>query len=104
MITTLVYRDSRFSAQNPPLDSLAPLRATAGVVLWVDLDQPTPAEATAVLETLFGRASWQKKFEDRFDGCLRRYGGATMVTAAIRWLDDGHRQGARGRSGRRGRL
>jgi magnesium transporter len=53
MITTLVYRDNRFSAHNPPLDTLAALRAEAGVMLWVDLDQPTPAEIGAVLETLF---------------------------------------------------
>ncbi len=53
MITTLVYRDNRFAAHNPPWESLAALRAAAGVLLWVDLDQPTPTEIQAVFETLF---------------------------------------------------
>ena len=53
MITTLVYRDNRFAAHNPPLESLPPLRAAPGVMMWVDLDQPTPEEARAVFETLF---------------------------------------------------
>ncbi len=53
MITTLVYRDNRFAAHNPPLEALAPLRATPGAMLWVDLDQPTAGEVGAVLETLF---------------------------------------------------
>jgi len=53
MITTLVYRDSRFAAHNPPLESLPPQRAAAGALLWVDLDQPAPEETRAVLETLF---------------------------------------------------
>jgi len=53
MITTLVYRDNRLAAHNPPLASLPPLRAEPGAMLWVDLDQPTPDETRAVLERLF---------------------------------------------------
>lgn len=53
MITTLVYRDSRFVAANPPVDTIAALRAEANVMLWVDLAAPTDAEIKLVLETLF---------------------------------------------------
>ena len=53
MLTTLVYRDHRFSAQNPPLESLAALRAEPGVMLWIDLSAPTPEETSAILERLF---------------------------------------------------
>ncbi|MDD3179863.1 MAG: magnesium transporter CorA family protein [Opitutaceae bacterium] len=53
MITTLVYRDSRLAAHNPPYESLAALRADPGVMLWVDLDQPTDEEGRLVLESLF---------------------------------------------------
>lgn len=53
MITTLVYRDHRFSALNPPLESLATLRAEPGVMVWIDLSAPTPEETSAVLEKLF---------------------------------------------------
>lgn len=53
MLTTLVYRDHRFSAQNPPLESLAALRAEPGVMLWIDLNEPTPEETSAILERLF---------------------------------------------------
>ncbi len=53
MITTLVYRDHRFSAQNPPPETLATLRTEPGVMLWVDLSAPSNEETTAILETLF---------------------------------------------------
>ncbi len=53
MITTLVYRDHRLSALNPPLEALPALRAEPGVMLWVDLSAPTPEETSAVLEKLF---------------------------------------------------
>lgn len=53
MLTTLVYRDHRFSTLNPPIESLAPLRTEPGVMLWVDLSAPTAEETTAVLEKLF---------------------------------------------------
>ena len=53
MLTTLVYRDHRFSALNPPPENLAALRAEPGVMLWIDLSAPTPEETSAVLEKLF---------------------------------------------------
>jgi len=53
MITTLVYRDTKFSAHNPPLDTLAALRAESGVMLWVDLEAPTEEEIRQVLEVVF---------------------------------------------------
>jgi magnesium transporter len=54
MITTLVYRDHRFSALNPPPESLATLRTEPGVMLWVDVSAPTAEETTLILEKLFG--------------------------------------------------
>lgn len=53
MITTLVFRDTRFAAQNPPVETLAALRAEPGTLLWVDLSQPTDEEIKQVLETTF---------------------------------------------------
>jgi magnesium transporter len=53
MLTTLVYRDHRFSALNPPIESLAQIRTEPGVMLWVDLTAPTPEETSSVLERLF---------------------------------------------------
>jgi magnesium transporter len=53
MITTLVYRDHRFTALNPPLENLPALRAEPGIMLWIDLSAPTPAETSAILEQLF---------------------------------------------------
>ncbi len=53
MITTLVYRDHKLFAQDPSPDELAILRAEPGVMLWIDLSQPTPSEITQILEKLF---------------------------------------------------
>ena len=53
MITTLVYRDARFVAHNPPAESLAALRTEPNVMLWVDLASPTAEETRLVLETAF---------------------------------------------------
>ena len=53
MITTLVYRDSKLHAHNPPLDTLASLRTEPNVMLWVDLSAPTPEETKAIFEDLF---------------------------------------------------
>src|SRR4051812_9356534 len=54
MITTLVYRDTKFAAANPPLETLAALRSEPGVMLWVDLADPSDAEIKQVLEQTFG--------------------------------------------------
>ena len=53
MITTLVYRDHKLSAHNPPVESLAALRKEPGVMLWIDLAAPTPEEIKAIFEDLF---------------------------------------------------
>jgi magnesium transporter len=53
MITTLVFRDARPHAHNPPVETLAALRAEPGVMLWVDLSAPTAEETAAVLERVF---------------------------------------------------
>ena len=54
MITTLVYRDHKLAGHNPPVESLAALRQEAGVMLWIDLGQPSPDEIATILEKLFG--------------------------------------------------
>ncbi len=54
MLTTLLYRDHRFAALNPPPESLAALRAEPNVMLWVDVSAPTAEETTLILEKLFG--------------------------------------------------
>lgn len=53
MITTLVYRDNRLVGQNPPPETLATVRGEPGVVIWVDLSEPTAEETQLVLETTF---------------------------------------------------
>jgi magnesium transporter len=54
MLTTLLYRDHRFSALNPPPESLATLRTEPGVLLWIDLSNPTEEETSTILDKLFG--------------------------------------------------
>jgi magnesium transporter len=53
MLTTLVYRDNKLAAHNPPTDTLATLRNEPGVMLWVDLSAPTEEEIKLVLEQVF---------------------------------------------------
>lgn len=53
MITTLLFKDSKYLALNPPPESLAMLRAEAGAMLWVDLSEPTPEEIKLVLDDIF---------------------------------------------------
>jgi len=53
MVTTLVYREHKLVAQNPPAETLASLRSEPGTVLWVDLSEPTPAETQLILESTF---------------------------------------------------
>lgn len=54
MITTLVYRDNKLVGQDPTIGELATLRAEPGIMLWVDLNQPTEEEVRQILEKLFG--------------------------------------------------
>jgi len=53
MITTLVYRDNKLVGQNPLPETLATVRGEPGVVIWVDLSEPTAEETQLVLETTF---------------------------------------------------
>lgn len=53
MLTILVYRDNRFFAVNPPAGSLPSLRNEPGVMLWVDLSEPTETEIKQVMEEGF---------------------------------------------------
>lgn len=53
MLSSLVYRDNRFVAANPPADTLAALRQEPNVMLWVDVAAPTDDEIKLILETTF---------------------------------------------------
>ena len=53
MITTLVYRDAKFAMANPPIESLALLRSDPGVMVWVDICEPSDDETRHVLDTVF---------------------------------------------------
>ncbi|PTY06306.1 magnesium transporter [Opitutaceae bacterium EW11] len=53
MISSLVYRDSKLSAVNPPPETLAILRTEPGVMIWVDLSAPTDSETKLILEQTF---------------------------------------------------
>jgi magnesium transporter len=53
MLTALVYRNNKLAAHNPPAETLAGLRDEPGVMLWVDLTDPTEAEIKLVMEELF---------------------------------------------------
>ena len=54
MIHSLVYRDHKFAAENPPAGSLASLLAEPGVMIWVDLDAATEEEIRVVMQDAFG--------------------------------------------------
>ena len=53
MITTLVYREGKFAMANPPIEALALLRSEVGVMVWVDIDEPSDEETRHVLDTVF---------------------------------------------------
>ncbi|MFT3781131.1 MAG: magnesium transporter CorA family protein [Nibricoccus sp.] len=53
MITSLVYRDHKLVAQDPSVEELAILKAEPGVLMWVDLSDPSNEEVTHILEKLF---------------------------------------------------
>lgn len=54
MIHSLVYRDHKFAAENPALDTLAALLAEPGVMIWVDLDDANDDEIRLVMQDTFG--------------------------------------------------
>lgn len=53
MISSLVYRDSKLAMHNPPPESLGALREEPGVLLWVDLSDPTDDEIKLILDSTF---------------------------------------------------
>jgi magnesium transporter len=53
MIHSLIFSDGKLAGQNLELEALRLVRADKGLLLWVDLDDPTPAEIKAILEGVF---------------------------------------------------
>jgi magnesium transporter len=53
MINLLVYRETKFVAPTPPIETLTSLRAEPGVMVWADLAEPTDEEIKLVLENVF---------------------------------------------------
>lgn len=53
MIHNYIFSDGKLVGHDLDLDALRLVRADKGLVLWVDLDQPTDAEIKAVLEGVF---------------------------------------------------
>ncbi|MDR1281497.1 MAG: magnesium/cobalt transporter CorA [Opitutaceae bacterium] len=53
MIHNFIFSDGRLVGHDLDLDALRLVRADKGLVLWVDLDQPTDEEIKAVLEGVF---------------------------------------------------
>lgn len=53
MIRTILYRDFKLAPESPTLERLAELRAEPGVMLWVDLTEPTQEESRRVLGDTF---------------------------------------------------
>lgn len=53
MISSLLYRDHKFSARNIDPNTLAAVRAEPGVMLWVELSAPTEEEVKTVLQGAF---------------------------------------------------
>ncbi len=53
MVTTLVYRNNRLAVENPPTSTLPTLRAEPGVMIWVDLQDPSDKHVRRIMEELF---------------------------------------------------
>lgn len=53
MIQSIVYRDSKFVADNPPIEALSTLKQDPAVMLWVNLCEPTEEEIDLVMRQLF---------------------------------------------------
>jgi len=53
MIRSYVFSEGKLAAENLDLDALKLVRFDKGLIIWVDLDQPTEEETKAVLEGLF---------------------------------------------------
>lgn len=53
MVTTLVYRNNRLAVENPPTSMLASLREEPGVMMWIDLQDPSEKHVKRIMEELF---------------------------------------------------
>lgn len=53
MIRSFIFSDGKLVGQDLELEALRLVRADKGLLLWVDLDHPTPEEIKAILEGVF---------------------------------------------------
>ncbi len=53
MIRSFIFSDGKLVGQDLELEALRLVRGDKGLLLWVDLDNPTPEETKAVLEGVF---------------------------------------------------
>lgn len=53
MIRSYIFSDGKLVGQDLELEALRLVRADKGLVLWVDLDNPTPEETKLILEAVF---------------------------------------------------
>src|SRR5262249_34114804 len=53
MIRSFILSDGKLVGQDLELEALRLVRADKGLLLWVDLDNPTPEETKAILEGVF---------------------------------------------------
>ncbi|MFM8335811.1 MAG: magnesium and cobalt transport protein CorA, partial [Opitutaceae bacterium] len=53
MIRSFIFSDGRLVGQDLEIEALRLVRADKGLLLWVDLDNPTPEEIKAILEGVF---------------------------------------------------
>jgi magnesium transporter len=53
MIRSFIFSDEKLVGQDLELEALRLVRADKGLVLWVDLDNPTPEETKSILEGVF---------------------------------------------------
>jgi magnesium transporter len=53
MIQSFIFSDGKLAGQDLELEALRLVRADKGLLLWVNLDNPTPEETKAILEGVF---------------------------------------------------
>jgi magnesium transporter len=53
MIRSFIFSDGRLVGQDLEIEALRLVRADKGLLLWVDLDNPTPEEIKGILEGVF---------------------------------------------------
>jgi magnesium transporter len=53
MIRSFIFSDGKLVGQDLELEALRLVRADKGLLLWVDLDRPTPEEIKTILEGVF---------------------------------------------------